>query len=191
MSEPRSLFVKASFMPMQFEQFMEAEPSQPVLDAMWQAWWQSREMSGKMALTQDALQATRARCYRDYVQAWLDEPSAAAFSSYHFDTFTWTFGITQFSENYLELLPMLAMLVDLGNYRCATAILPDDFALVYPFFWGDSDVMAYLCYGEGETIIDPTVNDLSQIPEAQAALASKRLDEHWQTIEATFNSQPD
>jgi hypothetical protein len=171
MSEPNSLFAKIHISKENYDAFLKSNPQSSTLDKNWLDWWESKEMYGKMELTQ-----TYIYCYEDptneaIVNGWLNAKQSFTFSDYDAINEIWHFGIILFSENYLEMIPMLVFFKSLAPY-----IKNDDsFVVVYNFFWGGNEVNAYLTYKEKEGWLDKTVQTKLDIDAKQLEYANEYL----------------
>lgn len=179
MSEPSSFFLKVSITQAQFDRFMQSAPTPPHLDANWQGWWDSREMYGKKALTETDIGCYDIGTNQEIVNLWLGGEEAYAFSSFDGIREVWEFGIVMCTENYTELLPLLAFVLSIAPYKKHS---PDDFAVVYPFFWGDSGVMAYIGF-EPQAGLIPEISSTEQVPAAHLQHAESCLEQHWMVFQ--------
>jgi hypothetical protein len=82
----------------------------------------------------------------------------------------WTFAALNFSENYHEILPMLALLKQLEGYAL------DGFALIFDWMWGGDTVMAYVDFKEERALFE-TVTESAEIE-------LKRFEEADQNLQA-------
>ncbi len=179
MSEPRSFFLRASMQKARYLAFMQAPPSPPRLNDHWQAWWNSRQMSGSLDLAKQ-LRAWDDACNQDIVEGWLAAEDTMAFSTFDEATETWEFGIIMCSENYTEILPLLVFCESVFPH---TKVSADDFAIIYPYFWGDSNVMAYMRFGPEGAALSPA-QWLEDVAPAHLAHVASRLGDAWKVFEA-------
>lgn len=182
MAEPCSFYMKITIKNDDFQRLMKAEPTQPSLNDNWRLWWDSRRMYGKTELTNNELRAYNNASNQDLIDGWLKAEGAYAYSEYNEKSETWNFGIIEFGENYLEIIPQLAFALSIIEYKTFS---PDDFAIVYPYFWGDSGVMAYIRYEQDRAILLPDIHELNQVPETHVGVASDFLGKKWQEFEST------
>lgn len=184
MSELSSLFVKVKITKNQFENFLSSSPQKPELNNNWLAWWESRNMYSKMDLTTEWLRAYNDANNKSALDGWLDAQQAFAFSDYDEASEEWRLGIIFFSENYLEMLPMFAFVISLEKYISEST---DNLAIVYPFFWGDSHVSAYINFEEGiasfNNKIQTTADVNPEILNSVTAYLSKKWDELLENTE--------
>ena len=69
-------------------------------------------------------------------------------------------GMLFFSENYVEMLPMFAFIISMEKYVSEST---ENCAIVYPYFWGDSNVDAYIYFENGKAILSPQVKSTSDV----------------------------
>lgn len=179
MSEPCSLFAKVHISQMQLDNFFAAPPWQPAITQDWRDWWDTRQMYSKSALTEIP-------CYaNNRVDAWLEDPFHMAFSNYDPAQELWHFGIIQFTENYIEMLPMLALLHHLAAYKKPD---DDDFALIFNYFYGDCEVNASIRYSGQTARLNPKAEHKTDIAPAHLQYATDYLDQQWQILSAGMDS---
>ncbi|SFS71409.1 hypothetical protein [Sphingobacterium wenxiniae] len=139
MSEPNSLYVKIKIKKENLQQFFQQKPSAPVIDDNWRTWWTSREMYSKQELQH--LPVYRTQTNRQIIDEFLGYRDMGTFEGYDAHSECWTFISVFFSENYGEILPMLALLKDLATYQDEGDV---GIALIYDHQWGDEMIMAYM-----------------------------------------------
>jgi len=162
MSEPSSLLVKVKISKQQLTGFLNAKPQQPTLDKSWIDWWDSKEMYSKSALLQKDL-----RCYNDIsngaiIDGWINKTekytygmNCGTFSHYDEAGETLHFGIIFFSENYFEMLPMIALVRSIATFKQEDET---DFAIIYPYWFGGSEkeeANACLKFKNGQSFFIP------------------------------------
>ena len=177
MSEPCSYYLSAQLSPARYEAFLNAAPGQPQVDEVWRSWWASRAMVGRLSLPSQ-IRAYPDKTNRALVAGWLAAPETGSASTY--DGKVWRLSILQFSENFSEILPMLVFAQSLHAYLGAGH---RDYALVYPFLWGDDPVMSYQALSGSAGQPDPAVRRRKDIPPAVFADAEyhlKRCFTAWQ-----------
>ena len=178
MSEQNSLFIQIKITEEKLQQFFRANPLPHVVDDNWLNWWNSRDMYQPRALEHIPVYEKNNRAV---INDWLNNRRMGCTENYEPASQTWTFSSVFFSENYTEILPMLALLKDLATYQDAGQ---EGFALVYNFYWGSDAVMAYLDFSNGEALlrnnvdmllINPAITETAnrQIEAAAKALAKK------------------
>lgn len=182
MSEPFSLFAKVTIKPEKFKQFLSAKPEQPILNASWLDWWESREMYSKPSLTQESLQSYDAGSNQAIIDSFCNYKNFMSFSDYDETNETWHFGAMMYSENYLEMLPGLAFIKSVSKYNEAGS---GDFALIYDYFWGDNSISAFLDLDQREVRLDPAIqsreNTDPQILEYSDNYLEAKLEEFKQS----------
>lgn len=171
MAEYSSLYIKIEIAEEKLNQFFLDKPVQSMLDDAWLEWWNSREMYGKQALEQ--LPAYSTATNRAVFDELLRGRDFGATERYDTASQSWTFIAVFFSENYIEILPMLSLLQSLAAYQEHTQ---KGVAFIYDFCWGHHEVMAYLEFVDQKAwlkkYIDPT-----EIAPAILEEADRRLEE--------------
>lgn len=100
----------------------------------WQQWFDGVDMSGSGKVDAESLRDSGAQSLEELVQAW------GGLSRYDQATGSWQYVLPQFSENYGEMIKLLAPLRSVAPYCDANS---DSFLLVYSYIWGNGD-NAYL-----------------------------------------------
>ena len=160
MSEPNSLFAKIHITKDNFDTFLNSKPMTPKLDNNWLEWWDSKEMYGKTEL-----QEKNMYCYEDanngeIINGWKEARESLTFSDYDAENEIWHFGIIMFSENYLEMIPGLAFIKSVSEFKNENK---EDFAIIYSYFWGDNDINAYICYENGFGLFNTKIQSKADI----------------------------
>src|SRR5690606_6097767 len=115
MSEPNSLYVKIKITKEKLQQFFLDKPRVQTIDENWRTWWDSREIYSKQAL--ENIPVYCAESNRHILDGLIDDQDFACFEQYDPISQHWIFVSVFFSENYTEILPMLAFLKDLAHYQ--------------------------------------------------------------------------
>lgn len=152
------------------------------IDQDWTSWWDSREMYSPSPLTEIPV-------YSD-VPAYSSATNRDLFESFTKDPQTGTqeqqdglsFSILFFSENYEEILPMLAWLKSIARYMDAGE---QGVALIYDFFWGDGSVMALLLFSNQQASFKPA-SDISEIEPEILNAANTTLQSAYDAISAQY-----
>ena len=131
MSELSSLFARISITPENYETFLAAKPQSPILDENWSNWWNSRKMYSSQPLTENDLYAYNDDSNRAILEGWKDAKDTGTFYEYDKTSGLLNLGIIFFSENYAEMIPTIAFILSLSDYKENN---PDDFVIVYPYF---------------------------------------------------------
>jgi hypothetical protein len=139
MSEPNSLYVRVKITREKLQQFFQNKPLPQTIDDDWQTWWGSRDMSSKKAL--ENIPIYRVESNRCVLNELINDLDFACFEQYDPISQNWTFVSVFFSENYTEILPILAFLKGLAHYQ---DVGDRGAAIIYDFLWGHGSVMAYL-----------------------------------------------
>lgn len=160
MSELNSLFAQIHITKNNFETFLKAKPTEPKLDENWVQWWNSKEMYNKSELQEKDM-----RCYEEptnelIINGWIEAKESLTFSDYDAKNEIWHFGIIMFSENYFEMIPGLAFLKSVAEFKNENT---GDFSIVYNYFWGDEDVSAFINYENGKGLFDNKVQSKSDV----------------------------
>lgn len=183
MSEPCSFFLKASIQKEQYLEFMQTKPSQPLVNDNWSKWWNSRQMHTHLDLARQ-IRAWDDASNQDIVNGWLAEEHTLTFSEFNEATSTWEFGIILCSDNYSEILPLLVFCESIFAHKISS---PDDFAIIYPYFWGDSYVMAYITFSQ-EGMIFSLAESVTEVDNSHLDYAASRLGEKWKEFELSKKS---
>ena len=170
MSEYRSLYINVRIAEARLQQFFADKPVEQPLDNDWLAWWDSREMYGKQPLTQ--IPICRTATNRAVFDELLSYKDMVASERYDDASGSWIFVAVFYSENYTEILPMLALLKQLATYQDAEG---KGVALIYDFYWGDNDVMAALTLENGQASLQ-THTTIDQLDAEVLAQANRTLD---------------
>ncbi|MDQ1167739.1 hypothetical protein [Flavobacterium sp. SORGH_AS_0622] len=179
MSELSSLFSKLKITKAQLENFLKSAPEKPTLNDNWQKWWDSREMYSKMDLTPEYLRYYNEKTNQEVLDGWMEYKQAMAFSDYDEAKEEWQWGLLFFSENYVEMLPMLAFIVSMEKFVTEST---ENRAIVYPYFWGDSNVDAYIYFENGKAVLSPQVKSTSDVNVALMENTIVCLDQKWEDL---------
>lgn len=179
MSELSSLYCKVKITKTQLDHFLNSTPEKPQLNQNWIDWWESRKMYSKMELTQDVLRSYNDNSNKKILDDWMKYPQAMAFSDYEESSEEWDFGMLFFSENFVEMIPMFAFIVSLENYIVEST---ENGAIVFPFFWGDDDVSAYIYFENGKAILSPKVQILEDVNSDFLEKANNFLNQKWEEM---------
>ena len=170
MSEYHSLYIRVKINEEKRQQFFREKPDVQNVDANWQAWWNSQEMYSKQPLEQIPHYTTQNN--RAIFDQLLHDRNSG--SSEHYDAVSqnWTFISVFFSENYIEILPMLALLKSLAAYQHSEET---GVAIIYDFLWGDDLVMAYLQFANAQAMLKPytKIQEIDQVILGEANRAIK------------------
>ncbi|MGV3761182.1 hypothetical protein [Parapedobacter sp.] len=148
MSEQSSLYIKIEIKKEKLELFLQDKPAPLSIDENVRSWWESREMYSPIDLAtvpQHQLHYPHAH-NRAIVDGFLADERMGAWQDYNDAQQTWTFVALQFSENFLEILPMLSFLQQLAAYQSGEE---KGTAVIYDFLWGDDSVMVQLDFSGG------------------------------------------
>ncbi|MGR4040872.1 hypothetical protein FW796_15725 [Pseudomonas sp. 910_21] len=161
-SEPSSVYLRCSMTPEHYAQAMAAPPRPAIAYNDWQKWFDSKDMYGSARVDAESLEDSGAKSLQEVAQMW-----AGAGGTSHYDPQTgrWQFVLLQFTENYGEMIQLLAPLRSVAPY-CQPG--SDSFLLIYSYIWGDGD-NAYLTLNKQRSrfAVKPTK---AQRAEADAAL---------------------
>lgn len=182
MSELSSFFLRATIEKAQYLKFMQAKPSQPLINDNWLEWWDSREMYNKSDLIKN-IRGWNDPSNQEIVDGWLAAEETLTFSKFDEATNTWEFGIIMCSENYSEILPLLVFCESIVSYKLPS---PHDFAIVYPYFWGDSNVMAYMLFAQDGAVVT-LADSVTDVAKDHLEYAALRLGEEWKTFDEKMN----
>lgn len=161
-----SLYMSIHIEKSRLNAFFASKPISPKKDDNWSQWWESRQMYSKTAL--ENIPSYSHSCIREVFDDLLKDPFYGAKEHYDEERQHWTFAVLNFSENYHEILPMLALLKQLEGH------VLDGYALIFDWMWGGDTVMAYLDIREGtallETVTESYAVELKRFEEANQSL---------------------
>lgn len=179
MSELSSLYCKVKITKPQLEKFLSSPLEEPQLNQNWLDFWESRKMYSKSVLTQEQLRNYNDNNNREVIDGWIDYPEAMAFSDYDETKEEWHWGMMFFSENYQEMIPMFAYIISLEKYVTESA---ENQAIIFPFFWGDDGVNAYIYFENGKAVLSPKVQILEDVASNFVAETKEYLDKKWDQL---------
>jgi len=148
MAEYSSLYIKVRIREDKLQQFFLAKPIQVEIDENLRSWWHSREMYHKPAL--ENMPVYRANSNRAVFDELLNDRNLGSMEQYDAASQSWIFISVFYSENYREILPMLALLKTLAGYQEKEE---KGLALVYDFYWGGTTVMALLEFSDQQALL--------------------------------------
>ncbi|KKO89231.1 hypothetical protein AAW12_24280 [Sphingobacterium sp. Ag1] len=158
--ELNTLYIRVQITKKNLATFFLAKPSPEEPDENWREWWHSREMYSKTAL--ETIPAYAKQSYRDVVDELLHDRFFAAAEHYDEDKQCWTFMALNFSENYHEILPMLAFIKQLAKFS------EEGHALIYNWMWGGESVMAFVQIQYGQALLHPFTKSAQIAPDILA-----------------------
>ncbi|HWV70958.1 MAG TPA: hypothetical protein VN040_04560 [Pseudosphingobacterium sp.] len=148
MSEQCSLYVQIKIKKEKLTAFFEDKPTPTLIDDNWLAWWDSRKMYSKPSLTDVPIYPIPTN--GAIIQEFMKDTRMGCSENYDDESGIWYLGVVFFSENYTEILPMLAWLKSLANYQEEEE---RGVAIIYDFYWGDNSVMAYMEFSEKKALL--------------------------------------
>lgn len=131
------MYLRCTISPDQYAKAMAAPPGAALTYHDWQKWFDGKGMYGPGTVDAESLRDSGATSMADLVQAWV---GAGALSRYDPTSGRWQFALLQFTDNYGEMIQLLAPLRGIAPYCTAEA---DSFLLIYSYVWGNGD-NAYL-----------------------------------------------
>lgn len=159
MSELNSLYVRIEIKKENLERFFQDKPMPAEIDQDWTSWWDSREMYSPSPLTEipvySDIPSYSSATNRDIFESFTKDPQTGS----HVQEDGLSFSTLFFSENYEEILPMLAWLKSIARYMDAGE---EGVAMIYDFFWGGGSVMALLLFSDQQASFRPAC-DISEI----------------------------
>ncbi|MHC0446778.1 hypothetical protein ACWA1F_15310 [Flavobacterium sp. 3-218] len=176
MSELSSLYCKVKISKSNLEKFLSNPVETPELNKNWLEWWDSLKMYSKMDLTSELLRPYNDENNQEVINSWLKYDQAMAFSDYDEATEEWHWGMLFFSENFVEMLPMFSFIISMEKYITESA---ENRAIVFPFFWGDQDVSAYIYFENGKAILSSTVQNTSDVNSKIMQQTTDYLNKKW------------
>lgn len=170
MSEPNSLYVKIKITKEKLDQFFHGKTPPQLPDDNWNAWWDTRKMYSKQALQN--IPIYQGESNRHILDEFINDQDFACFEQYDAISQDWIFVSVFFSENYTEILPMLAFLKELAHYQDH-----DDkgTAIIYDFLWGDGSVMAYLEFSSQQATLK-AYTKITEIAPTMLYIANQTLE---------------
>ncbi|WP_406844632.1 hypothetical protein [Flavobacterium soyae] len=176
MSELSSLYCKVKITKPQLEKFLNSSLEEPELNKNWTEWWNSRKMYSKMELTPELLRAYNDDINKEVIDGWIDYPEAMAFSDYDEAIEEWHWGMMFFSQNFTEMIPMFAFIISLDKYVIEST---ENQAIVFPFFWGDNAVHAYIYFEDEKAILSPKAQTLKDVDPNFIEQTKDFLNKKW------------
>lgn len=174
-----TLYIQIQIERKNLARFFSAKPSPEELDDNWREWWGSREMYSKTAL--EAIPTYSKQYNREVVDELLCDRFCAAAEHYDENKQCWTFIALNFSENYHEILPMLAFIKQLAKFSEV------GLALIYNWMWGGESVMAFVQIQHGQALLQPVRESVQIAPEIL-----KDIDSYLQVVaDNRYNKQSD
>ncbi len=186
MSEPCSLYAKITIRPEQFAAFLATPCAKPVANASWQAWWDSREMCGKADLKEELYPIEAIN--QPLIEQWLCAEYAIAASVYDAEKEIWHFSVNEFSENYGSVVDAAIFLQGIAPFKEDN---PEDFVVVYDFFYGGDVVMASMSFKEGQIWFDPAISEKAHLDPEKLAQADAYLQQQWEIYDKTRDHRDD
>ncbi len=148
MSEPHSFYSKIKIKKENYEKFLAAEPSIIKKQNGWHEWWNSINIKNKPELKNDNLIEYEDENNKEIISGWLNSEEAFSFSIYDDEDETWHFGILYFTDNYLEMIPMLGAMRGIAGYKEKD---DSDFIMIYSSFRKPEMIDAYLKFNDKES----------------------------------------
>jgi len=163
-SEPASVYMRCTMSAEQYAKAMAAPPGSATAYGDWQKWFDGVEMYGPGKVDAESLRDSGAQSLEELVRSWT---GMGGLSGYDQKTGRWQFVLPQFTENYGEMIQLLAPLRSVAPY-CESS--SDSFLLVYSYVWGNGD-NAYLTLSQQHSAFAASPTP-AQREEADAALRS-------------------
>lgn len=181
MSELKSLYVKIKTKKENIERFFQDKPAAPVLDKDWTSWWDSRKMYSQSPLTAIPFYQKQ-QTNRAVFDFYLKDPQTGTIEEQKEEQGEWEFSILSFSENFYEILPMLAWLRSIATYLDAE---DEGVAIIYDFVWGSGSVMAHVGFAKQQAALKLT-KKTSEIDPNVLSAANNTLLNAMKAIEAQW-----
>lgn len=179
MSEPSSLFAKIHISKDSFDNFLKAKPTTPKLDNNWIEWWNCKEMYGKTDLQERDVYCYEKPTNESIINSWKEAKHTFTFSDYDLGNEIWHFGIILFSENYSEMIPGLAFIKSVAEFKKEH---DNDFAIVYNYIWGDKDIHSYINYESGKGLFDNEIKTKSNLNSEILKYTEVYLDNKYESM---------
>ncbi|WP_244997586.1 hypothetical protein [Pseudomonas viridiflava] len=132
-SEPSSVYMRCTISPAQYAKAMAAPPGSALAYSDWQNWFDGRKMYGSGKVDVQSLRDSGAQSLEELVKSWV---GAGGLSHYDKKTGRWQFALLLFTENYGEMIQLLAQLRSVAPYCEAES---DSFLIIYSYVWGNGD----------------------------------------------------
>ncbi|MEI2271734.1 hypothetical protein OHD16_06230 [Sphingobacterium sp. ML3W] len=171
--ELHTLYINIQIKKEKLNEFFIAKPMTSGIDDNWKQWWDSCEMYNRTGLKN--IPTYTKENNRNVLDDLLSDSFFCSKEQYDDKRQYWGFTSLNFSENYYEILPMLAFLKQLGLYA------ESGYALIYDWMWGDETVMAFVEFREKQSWLAPVTT--------HAQIAPKILEEannHLQEVSDSF-----
>lgn len=161
-SEPASVYLRCTMSPEQYAAAMAAPLGQARDFDDWQNWFDGADLYGSGKVDADSLRDADTANLEQLTGAWVGRHDL---SSYDKKTGRWQFALLQFTENYGEMIQLLAPLRAVAPY-CAPD--SDSFLLIWGPVWGNG-VNAYLPLNHKRSRFEAKPTP-AQLKEADAVL---------------------
>ena len=137
--EASSLYLRCTLTPTQYQAAMAAPAAGAGEFDDWQQWLDSKEVYGSGVFSKADLEGGDGAPLGALLEAWSDSMHGGLF---HYDEARgiFQFALMEFTDNYGEMLQLLAPLRKMAQYAQADA---DSFLLIYPYIWG-GDIDAFM-----------------------------------------------
>ena len=169
MSERLSLYISIQIDQKALSDFLEQPCRPPTLDEQWTKWWDTRQMASKQLL--DPAHHGFKGSGRALLDQILQDKYAFGQEHYNDERSLYTFLSVFYTENFLELLPLLCLLKNLGTHQGPRQ---RGFALIYDYYWGSEEVMAFMEFNQGVAQLF-TYECIGEIPAALLDEATRSL----------------
>lgn len=176
--EASSLYIRCNLNPAAYQAAMSAPVANPRQFDDWQCWYDSKDAYGPGELPAEDLDRTASCSLGDLIEGWV-EFSAGNSSHYDEQAGVWTFAVLEFTDNYGEMLQLLAPLRQLAHYA---EVDSDSFLVILPYIWG-GDINACLSLGQGRSVF------IEGPSEAQRAEADAALEQQWGRAASAYEQE--
>ncbi|KIU46526.1 MULTISPECIES: hypothetical protein [Pseudomonas] len=139
--EASSLYFRCNITPAQYQAAVTSPAAGAGEFDDWQQWLDAAEVHGVRDLDQKAPE--NAVALGDLLQGWVD-CMYGSLMQYDEASQVWQFALVEFTNNYGEMIQLLAPLRQMAKYAKPES---DSFLLVYSYIWGDGD-NAFLTLGQ-------------------------------------------
>lgn len=136
-TEQSSLYVRCTMTSAHYAAAMAAPPGSALGYHDWQQWFHSRGIQVPVTLDKAWLRDSTAPTLQALLQVWSGQ---GTMSRYDEKTGRWQFALFEFTDNYGEMIQLLAPLRSMARYCEADS---DSFLVIYSYLWGNGD-NAYL-----------------------------------------------
>ena len=131
--EQSSLYFRCTLTPTQYQAAMAAPAARPREFDDWQQWLERSIGAGEFS--EQDLDSGGRGALGEWLEVWTQD-TPGSLLQYDAAQGVWQFALLEFTDNYGEMLQLLAPLRRAAQYADPEA---DSFVLIYSYLWGDGD----------------------------------------------------